>query len=134
MRLEVLVLHKLCLLLFADYLVLLSEYPETLQTSVNSLPNIGASRVNVMETNTVCFSQQNGAPIIIVWEYKYLGFLMSVNGSLKPAITTLASKAKKAKEKEKVHTRHITPWSNWMHEGMHSNENNHKFMENKLIR
>ena len=49
-----------------------------------------------MEANTVSFSQQNGAPIIIVWEYKYLGFLISVNGSLKAAITTMASKAKKA--------------------------------------
>jgi len=36
--------YKLCLLLFADYLVLLSEYPETLQTSVNSLSNIGSSK------------------------------------------------------------------------------------------
>jgi len=50
---------------------------------------------NLMETYSLLLTAEWGTHIIVC-EYKYLGFLMSVNDSLKPAITTLASKAKKA--------------------------------------
>ena len=38
----------------------------------------------------------NGEEIEVVKEYKYLGLLLSANGSLKPAINTLAAQANKA--------------------------------------
>ncbi len=38
----------------------------------------------------------NGSEIQVVKEYKYLGLLLSANGSLKPGINTLAAQANKA--------------------------------------
>ena len=100
---------KLRLLLFADDLVLLSESPEALQSSINSLSKYclkWSLQVNLTKTKVVCFSRQrttmshmfhlSGSPITIASEYKYLGVLLSANGSLKPAISILASQANKA--------------------------------------
>ena len=99
---------KLRLLLFADDLVLLSKSPEALQSSINSLSKycLKWSQVNLTKTKVVCFSRQrttmshmfhlSGSPITVASEYKYLGVLLSANGSLKPAISILASQANKA--------------------------------------
>ena len=100
---------KLRLLLFADDLVLLSESPEALQSSINSLSKYclkWSLQVNLTKTKVVCFSRQrttmshmfhlSGSPITIASEYKYLDVLLSANGSLKPAISILASQANKA--------------------------------------
>ena len=99
---------KLRLLLFADDLVLLSESPEALQSSINSLSKYCLKcslQVNLTKTKVVCFSRQrttshrfhlSGSPITIASEYKYLGVLLSANGTLKPAISILASQANKA--------------------------------------
>ena len=68
--LEVLVFaihYKLCLLLFADYLVLLSEYPETLQTSLNSLSNnYWSLQVNLLEKKYSLLLTEEWGTIIIV--------------------------------------------------------------------
>ena len=83
---------KLQLLLFADDLVLLSESPEALQSSINSLSKYclkWSLQVNLTKTKVVCFSRQrtsrshmfhlSGSPITTASEYKYLGVLMSAN-------------------------------------------------------
>ena len=105
-----LVYSKLRLLLFADDLVLLSESTQDLQLAVDLLSKYCATwdlNINLIKTKIIPFTSLrksmnpihislNGVEIQVAKEYKYLGLLMSANGSLKPAIRTLAAQANKA--------------------------------------
>ena len=105
-----LVYSKLRLLLFADDLVLLSESTQDLQLAVDLLSEYCATwdlNINLIKTKIIPFTSPrrsmnpvhiflNGVEIQVTKEYKYLGLLMSANGSLKPAIRTLAAQANKA--------------------------------------
>ena len=111
MSISFILISKLRLLLFADDLVLLSESPEALQASINSLSKYclkWSLQVNLTKTNVVCFSRQrttsyNVPHVPFEWITHYHciriqipGVLMSANGSLKPVISILASQANKA--------------------------------------
>ena len=101
-----LVYSKLRLLLFADDLVLLSESTQDLQLAVDLLSKYCATwdlNINLIKTKIIPLESMNpihiflnGVQIQVAKEYKYLGLLMSANGSLKPAIRTLAAQANKA--------------------------------------
>ena len=105
-----LVHSKLRLLLFADALVLLSETTQDMQRAVdllNEYCDIWDLKINLIKTKLIPFSNHrtpinpihillNGSEIQVVKKYKYLGILLSANGSLKPAIDILAAQANKA--------------------------------------
>ena len=105
-----LVHSKLRLLLFADDLVLLSETTQDMQRAVdllNEYCDIWDLKINLIKTKLIPFSNHrtpinpihillNGSEIQVVKKYKYLGILLSANGSLKPAIDILAAQANKA--------------------------------------
>ncbi len=104
-----LVYSKLRLLLFADDLVLLSESTHDLQLTVDLLNEYCAKwdlKITLITTKIILFDSHrrsmnsvhillNGMEIELVKEYKYLGLLLSANGSLKPGINTLAAQANK---------------------------------------
>ena len=97
------------LLLFADDLVLLADSVAALQKAVDTLSGFCQRwdlQVNLNKTKIGPFTScqfhhriniiLNGTPIEVVKECKYLGLLLSSNGSLKPAINLFAGQAKKA--------------------------------------
>lgn len=97
------------LLLFADDLALLADSHKGLQDSINILSEFCQTwklNINIDKTKVVVFNrkqQVHQAPLILddmqleyVTSYKYLGIILSSNGSFKPAISTLANQASKA--------------------------------------
>ena len=95
------------LLLFADDLVLLADSHSGLQDSMNRLSEFCKAselRVNTEKTKVVVFNKKKQEPqlslsdtkVEFTKEYKYLGIILAENGSLRPAISTLASQASKA--------------------------------------
>ncbi len=95
--------------MFADDLVLLADSVAGLQKAVDTLSGFCKTwdlQVNLTKTRVVPFTHPrshnepiitlNSIPIEVVKEYKYLGLLLSSNGSLKPAINLLAGQANKA--------------------------------------
>ncbi len=101
---------KLRLLLFADDLVLLSETSQDLQSAVDLLCEYCSRwdlQVNLTKTKLIPFNGRkraisglsvrlNGAEIEVVNEYKYLGLVFTVTGSLKTGVNTLVAQANKA--------------------------------------
>ena len=79
--------HKVQLLLFADDVVLLADSNKGLQESIDRLTEFWKLNINVDKTKVVVFTLDN---IIMKFEYatsyKYLGIVLSSNGSFKPAI------------------------------------------------
>ena len=97
------------LLLFADDLVLLADSIKGLQDSIDRLDEFCKAwklNINIDKTKVVIFNKKPRsyqAPITLdkteleyVSSYKYLGIVLSSNGSFKIAISTLANQASKA--------------------------------------
>ena len=101
---------KISCLLYADDLVLLSESPDGLQTSLNKLDTYCKYwnlQVNIKKTSVMIFNKMgrlihknnffiDNKPIIIAHEYKYLGLLFKPSGNFSHAVINLMAKAKKA--------------------------------------
>jgi len=100
---------KAQLLLFADDLVLVADSESGLQDSMDRLDefcNTWDLKINTEKTKVVIFNKPRSqlTPIYKIGSstieysthYKYLGIILSENGSYKPAITTLANQASKA--------------------------------------
>ena len=97
-------------LLYADDIVLLSESPEGLQNSIDSLHsycNKWELKVNIEKTKVIVFNKSGklfknmqfkyfGKALECVNEYKYLGILFKPSGSFSAAISHLCRKASKA--------------------------------------
>ena len=97
------------LLLFADDLALLADSLKGLQDSIDRLVEFCKTwnlNINIDKTKVVVFNRKQKvhlAPLSLdnmnleyVSSYKYLGIILSSNGSLKLAISTLANQASKA--------------------------------------
>ena len=97
---------KAQLLLFADDLVLVADSESGLQDSMDRLDefcNTWDLKINTEKTKVVIFNKPRSQLIPIFkigsstieysTHYKYLGIILSENGSYKPAITTLANQA-----------------------------------------
>ena len=101
---------KISCLLYADDLVLISESPDGLQTSLNKLDNYCKYwnlQVNIKKTNVMIFNKLGrlihkekffigNKPVAIASEYKYLGLLFKPSGTFSHAVNNLTNKAKKA--------------------------------------
>ena len=101
--------RKVQLLLFADDLVLLADSSKGLQDSLYRLTEFCKTwklNINTTKTKVVIFSRRRNIhqiPLILdnmeleyVSSYKYLGIILSSNGSFKLAISTIAKQAIKA--------------------------------------
>ena len=101
--------QKVQLLLFADDVVLLADSIKGIQDLIDRLAEYCKTwklNINVDKTKVVIFNRKQYAhqvPLILdnmklefVTSYKYLGIILSSNGSFKPAISTLAKQASKA--------------------------------------
>ena len=99
---------KAQLLLFDD-LVLLADSESGLQNSMDRLDEFCKTwelKINIEKTKVVIFNKPRTqhVPIFQIGNstidsdthYKYLGIILSANGSFKPAITTLANQTSKA--------------------------------------
>ena len=97
------------LLLFADDLVLLADSESGLQNSMDRLDEFCKTwdlKINIEKTKVVIFNKPRTQHVPIFQirnstidsdtHYKYLGIILSANGSFKPAITTLANQTSKA--------------------------------------
>ena len=100
---------KAQLLLFADDLVLLANSESGLQNAMDRLDEFCKTwdlKINIEKTKVVIFNKPRTqhVPIFQIGNstidsdthYKYLGIILSANGSFKPAITTLANQSSKA--------------------------------------
>ena len=101
--------EKLRTIQFADDLVILAHSAEDLQSTLDKLAEYCTKwnlQINNKKTKVLIFSAKrasttqiftiNQEPLSHASSYKYLGILLSTNGSLKPAVLTLANQAKKA--------------------------------------
>ena len=101
--------QKVQLLLFTDDVVLLTDSIKGLQDLIDRLAEYCKTwklNINVDKTKVVIFNRKqyaHQATLILdnmklefVTSYKYLGIILSSNGSFKPAISTLAKQASKA--------------------------------------
>ena len=102
---------KVQLLLFADDLALLADSIKGLQDSIDRLADFCKTwklNINIDKTKVVVFNRKHQVqhvPLtldnmtleyVTSYNYKYLGIILSSNGSLKFAISTLANQASKA--------------------------------------
>ena len=100
---------KVQLLLFADDLVLLADSEAGLKKSMEHLDKFCKEwelRLNIKKTKVVIFNRPRKyqVPTFSIGnfiietdtQYNYLGIILSGNGSLKPAVTTLANQTRKA--------------------------------------
>ena len=98
---------KAHLLLFADDLALLADSHTGLQASINLLEEYCLTwdlKINIDKAKTVSFNKKkeephftlSSSPLEATSEYKYLGIVLSDNGSFRPAISTLANQSRKA--------------------------------------
>ena len=100
---------KAQLLLFADDMVLLADSQSGLQNSIDRLDEFCRTwdlKINIEKAKVVIFNKTRTqrVPIFQIGNstidsdthYKYLGIILSANGSFKPAITTLANQTSKA--------------------------------------
>ena len=101
--------RKVQLLLFVDDLVLLADSSKGLQDSLYRLTEFCKTwklNINTTKTKVVIFNRRRNIhqiPLILdnmeleyVSSYKYLGIILSSNGSFKLAISTIAKQASKA--------------------------------------
>lgn len=101
--------HITCLM-YADDIVIISLSPIDLQSNLNTLQEYCLNwmlNINTEKTKCITFQKKNrknssnsffiGDEVLSnVAEFKYLGFLISANGSLKPSMENLSIKANKA--------------------------------------
>ncbi len=93
-------------LLFADDIVLLSEYAEGLQNSLNKLNeycnkwlltvNINKTKVMVIDKGACLYVTLDNETLDVVKEYKYLQLLLNKSGSFVKSIENLSKRAMKA--------------------------------------
>ena len=101
--------HKVQLLLFTDDVVLLADSIKELQELIDRLAEYCKTwklNINVDKTKVVIFNRKqyvhqvllilDNMKLEFVPSYKYLRFILSSNGSFKPAISILAKQASKA--------------------------------------
>ena len=103
-------MFKICMLLYADDIVIFSNTAEELQSGLEALSEYCACwklKVNVSKTKILVFRKggilprnlvftYEGEPLEIVKSFKYLGVVFSTGGSFSETQSTLAGQAQKA--------------------------------------
>ena len=101
--------EEMCTLLWADDVLLVSESAQGLQNQINCLVDyakLNDLTINIDKTKSVCFNKSGHLirnsftiskdPIEDVRSFKYLGFVFTCGGSLKPGLADLKDRGQKA--------------------------------------
>ena len=101
--------QSICTLMFADDLALFADSPAGLQHSLSILEQFCHQwklNINAQKSKVLIFSKAklklqyrfyiNQSEVEVVHSYKYLGFIITSNGSLKSSVSTLVNQARKA--------------------------------------